>query len=72
MEIRRNRKNRAREEKDTDKKSANKCHVFTQDVQSPKLAPCLQASAIYYKTKLCVHNFTMYNLATRETSCLVR
>jgi hypothetical protein len=28
------------------------------DVQAVKLAPVLRASAIYYKTKLCVHNFS--------------
>lgn len=65
------RKEQARKEKETDKLSAieGKCHVFTQDVQAVKLAPYLQASAIYYKTKLCVHNFTMYNLSTHEAVC---
>ena len=64
-------KNRARAEKTTDKLFAQvgKCHVFTQDVQSVKLVPFLQASAIYYKTKLCVHNFTIYNLASQEVFC---
>lgn len=64
-------KDRARKEKDTDKGIAQSgaCHVFTQDVESVKLAPYLQASAIYYKTKLCVHNFTLYNLATKEVMC---
>lgn len=64
-------KNQARNEKETDKLDAQSgaCHVFTQDVQAVKLAPYLQASAIYYKTKLCVHNFTLYNLATKEVMC---
>ncbi|KAK9870199.1 uncharacterized protein LOC115884776 isoform X2 [Sitophilus oryzae] len=64
-------KDRARKEKDTDKGIAQSgaCHVFTQDVESVKLAPYLQASAIYYKTKLCVHNFTLYNIATKEVMC---
>lgn len=39
------------------------------DLQSVKLCPMLQASALYYKTKLCVHNFTMYNLHTRDVHC---
>lgn len=43
--------------------------VFTMDLQAVKLAPVLQASAIYYKTKLCVHNFTTFNLADKEVSC---
>ncbi|XP_045540071.1 uncharacterized protein LOC123722410 [Papilio machaon] len=69
--LHRQRKEKARKEKEIDKDLAKegKCHVFTQDVQSVKLAPNLQASAIYYKTKLCVHNFTMYNLATHEAVC---
>ncbi|CAF4848935.1 unnamed protein product [Pieris macdunnoughi] len=70
--IHRDRKDKARKEKDTDKELAiegKTCHVFTQDVQSVKLAPYLQASAIYYKTKLSVHNFTMCNLSTREACC---
>lgn len=64
-------KDRARKEKDTDKGIAQSgaCHVFTQDVESVKLAPYLQASAVYYKTKLCVHNFTLYNIATKEVMC---
>lgn len=65
------RKEQARNEKNTDKRLGieGKCYVFTQDVQAVKLAPYLQASAIYYKTKLCVHNFTMYNLSTHESVC---
>lgn len=64
-------KDRARQEKNSDKAEAlsGNCHVFTQDVESVKLVPYLQASAIYYKTKLCVHNFTLYNLATKEVMC---
>lgn len=54
---------------DKDHAQSGVCHVFTQDVESVKLAPYLQASAIYYKTKLCVHNFTLYNLATKEVMC---
>lgn len=43
--------------------------VVTVDVQAVKLAPMLKASAIYYKTKLCVHNYTIYNLANSEVMC---
>ncbi|KAJ8721005.1 hypothetical protein PYW08_006470 [Mythimna loreyi] len=65
------RKEQARQEKEQDKKLAieGQCHVYTQDVQAVKLSPNLQASAIYYKTKLCVHNFTMYNLSTHDAVC---
>uniref|UniRef100_A0A1B6K9A6 Uncharacterized protein n=1 Tax=Graphocephala atropunctata TaxID=36148 RepID=A0A1B6K9A6_9HEMI len=61
-------KGRARDEKnlDSEKAKAKEIHVFTQDTQSVKLAPCVNASAMYYKTKLCVHNFTMYNNGTKD------
>lgn len=62
-------KDKARDEKkkDTERAKAKEVHVFTQDTQSVKLCPCVNASAMYYKTKLCVHNFTMYNNGTKDT-----
>lgn len=33
------------------------------------LCPKMQASATYYKTKLKVHNYTHYNLKTKEVFC---
>lgn len=59
-------KDHARKEKDLDKKKAEDqaIYCFTMDVQAVKLCPQLQASALYYKTKLQVHNFTIYNLST--------
>ena len=33
------------------------------------LSPGLQASALYQKPNLCVHNFTVYNPATHEATC---
>ncbi|XP_046673056.1 uncharacterized protein LOC124362522 isoform X1 [Homalodisca vitripennis] len=64
-------KEEAREEKDKDKKEAkeNKCIVYSSDVQAVKLCPFLNASALYYKTKLNIHNFTMYNLASKDVQC---
>lgn len=65
-------KNTARNEKVMDKDRAQKfrdVHVFTHDLQAVKLCPQLEASALYYKTKLCVHNFTMYNLGTKDVFC---
>jgi hypothetical protein len=68
-------KNRAREEKANDKEGQKtkdgkeKYHVFTMDVQAVKISPCLYASALYYKTKLNCHNFTVYNLASHEATC---
>lgn len=64
-------KDRARIEKNQDKEKAagNLAHVFTQDLQAVKLAPLTKASAFYYKKKLNVHNFTMYNLQSHEVVC---
>lgn len=64
-------KNRARAEKDVDKKLAEqkKCIALTMDLQAVKVSPWVQANAIFYKTKLCCHNFTMYDLATRDVTC---
>ena len=74
-------KNQAREAKQKDKDHAIQCLaegytgkktlVTTMDVQAVLLAPCLQASALYYKQKLSVHNFTIYNLANQETECYI-
>lgn len=65
-------KNTARNEKVMDKDKAQKfgdVHVFTHDLQAVKLCPQLETSALYYKTKLCVHNFTIYNLGTKDVFC---
>ncbi|CAH1111751.1 unnamed protein product [Psylliodes chrysocephalus] len=39
------------------------------DLQAVKLSPFLPAGKIYFKTKLFCHNFTLYNLATRDVTC---
>ncbi|CAG5015485.1 unnamed protein product [Parnassius apollo] len=64
-------KKAARLEKEADKKLAivEKITVLTVDLQSVKVCPKVQASAVYYETKLCCHNFTVYNLATHEVTC---
>ncbi|CAH1110485.1 unnamed protein product [Psylliodes chrysocephalus] len=64
-------KNRARTKKNQDKEKSvsNLAHVFTKDLQAVKLSPLTRASAFYYKKKLNVHNFTMYNLQTHEVVC---
>ncbi|KAL4152815.1 hypothetical protein QTP88_000648 [Uroleucon formosanum] len=62
-------KNRAREEMNMDKQLAineNKCYMFTMDCQAIKLCPTLQARALYYSTKLKVHNMTLYNKVTGD------
>lgn len=65
------RKEMARQEKNEDKKKAQegKCSVITADLQAVKLSPFFNASALYYKTKLCVHNYTTFNLATHDVVC---
>lgn len=62
------RKARARTEKENDTKRALKGEIYclTVDLQAVKNSPMLNASAIYYKTKLCVHNYTVYNLSNHH------
>ncbi|KAJ8896631.1 hypothetical protein PR048_001975 [Dryococelus australis] len=60
---------RAEKQKDKDEALADNCSVLTADFQAVKLAPFLKASALYYKTKLCVHNYTIYNLKTHSVVC---
>ena len=43
--------------------------VWTMDLQAVLLSPKLQASALYYRTKLACHNFTMYDLVKKTTLC---
>lgn len=64
-------KNSARYEKAKDKCLAveGQCHVLTMDVESVKVSPYLKASALYYKTKLMVHNFTINDLKSHHTVC---
>ncbi|CAH1112262.1 unnamed protein product [Psylliodes chrysocephalus] len=64
-------KEKARKAKTTDKELAEKGKIVavTMDLQAVKLAPFLPARKIYFKTKLCCHNFTLYNLATRDVTC---
>lgn len=64
-------KNRAREEKERDKQRGvdAKAIVLTMDVQAVKVCPSLNASALYYKTKLCCHNYSVYDLTSHEVMC---
>ena len=63
-------KEKARNEKEKDKAAASDQQVvLTMDMQAVLLAPKLNASAVYYKTKLCCHNFTLYNLKSRDVMC---
>ena len=64
-------KDLARKEKALDKIAAKNgtIHVITADLKAVKLCPYLTASALYFKTKLMVHNFTIYNLGTKKVKC---
>jgi len=67
-------KEKARLEKSNDKEQAIKDStklVYTMDLEAVMLCPLLKASALYYKTKLAVHNFTLFNLASKSTKCYV-
>lgn len=62
-------KNKARKAKQDDKNSTGNSRVFTMDLQAVLLCPALSASALYYKTKLKVHNFTIYDLQSKDAFC---
>lgn len=68
--LHRQRKEAARNEKDNDKANTDSSvAVFTMDMQAVLLCPLLKASALYYRTKLKVHNFTIFNLKTADAYC---
>ena len=62
-------KEQARNEKTRDKESSN--HEYTMDLESVLFSPRLQASALCYKTKLAVHNFTIFDLHSLSGTCFV-
>ncbi|GFN94300.1 hypothetical protein PoB_002080600 [Plakobranchus ocellatus] len=41
------------------------------DLQGVLLVPSINASSTYFKTKLAVKNFTMYNMVTKDAVCYV-
>lgn len=61
-------KDQARQEKNEDKNKAEtgQHHAFVMDVQAVKLCPVNNANKFYFKTKLKMHNFTIYNLASHQ------
>lgn len=59
----------ARCEKETDKESIHE--VYTVDLQSVLLCPKSNVSSQYYKTKLIVHNFTVYDLRIKLGYCFL-
>ncbi|CAH1099152.1 unnamed protein product [Psylliodes chrysocephalus] len=65
------RKEQARDEKNRDKLLGAKKEaiVLAQDMQAVKVCPYLNASALYYKTKLVSHNFTVFDINTHHCVC---
>ena len=49
----------------------SKTLVLTMDLQALLLCPRLEASALFYKSKLGVHNFTLFNLCDHSVVCYV-
>lgn len=45
--------------------------IFTMDLQSVLLCPKSNVSSLYYKTKLIVHNFTVYDLKRKNGFCFL-
>ncbi|KAM3585556.1 uncharacterized protein V6R79_020739 [Siganus canaliculatus] len=43
--------------------------VLTVDLESVLLAPVLKASALYYRTKLTCHNYTVSDLHSHDAKC---
>ncbi|XP_050514864.1 uncharacterized protein LOC126890077 [Diabrotica virgifera virgifera] len=61
------RKNEARLEKEQDKNKEE--FVFTMDTQAVLLAPKSNVSSLYYKTKICTHNFCIFNIKNKDGFC---
>ncbi|KAK5642954.1 hypothetical protein RI129_009121 [Pyrocoelia pectoralis] len=62
-------KQEAQVEKEKDKNSNNM--VFTVDVQAVLLSPRSNVSSLYFRTKLITHNYTLYNLKSRDGYCFL-
>ncbi|CAH1105623.1 unnamed protein product [Psylliodes chrysocephalus] len=58
-------KEEARSEKGGDKLFENDV-VLTVDLQSVLLAPKAKVTLVYYKTKLAVHNYTLYDIKSND------
>ncbi|GFR64229.1 hypothetical protein ElyMa_001916500 [Elysia marginata] len=54
-----------------DKVTPENVSVWTMDLESVLMCPKTKASAMYYRTKLVVHNMTYFNLKTKEGFCYV-
>lgn len=68
-------KTEAREQKAKDKEMAvsnpGQVLALTLDMQAVKLAPFLRCTSIYFKKKLCVHNYTLFDLRSKDVYCFL-
>ncbi|CAG7827111.1 unnamed protein product, partial [Allacma fusca] len=64
-------KDRARSEKLFDKSMFEKhgYHVLTVDLQGVKQAPMFNANCIYFKSKLNVYNYTIFDIGSHDVRC---
>ena len=61
---------RTAKEKDKERALAeNNLKVIAFDLQALLLSPLLKANSMYYKTKLGCHNFTVFDLCTKDVTC---
>ncbi|KAJ8885124.1 hypothetical protein PR048_011320 [Dryococelus australis] len=73
-QIHQKRENESREEKEREKKTlreSNKMPVFAVDFQKVLTCPYIKTSTAYYKTKLKVHNWSVFNLCTSDRTCYI-
>lgn len=62
----------ARKEKEADKGNVDECvMVLTMDLQSVLLSPKSNISTMYYKTKLVIHNFTIFDIQSKKGYCFL-
>ena len=55
----------------TAKDSGGSIKVITMDLQCVLLCPSLKVSALFYRIKLCVHNFTIFDCVSADVKCFV-
>ncbi|KAF6216673.1 hypothetical protein GE061_001019 [Apolygus lucorum] len=69
FEAHQKKKNLAREEKEHDKEAAirGECHTIVLDLMKVQTCPWITASSAYFKLKLVVHNYTVYNLSNHDS-----
>jgi hypothetical protein len=70
-DVHRRKKDEARKSKENDKENSELQHVYTMDLEAVMVCPRMQASSLYFRMKLVVHNFTLYNVKTKDGHCFM-